>query len=134
MVGQVKMALYMSLGNQTLNDESLQTYLAEVEYTVNSRPLTECSDDPKDLEPITPNHFLLHRPVYCVPSAVVGDHAKHSRRCWKQIQYLCDYFLKRWTQEYLLGLQKRQKWFRKTRNFQIGDIVLIADESTHRGK
>ena len=31
-----------------------------------------------------------------------------------------------------MSLQKRQKWFEPQRNFKVGDLVLIAEES-HRG-
>ena len=44
------------------NEEQLtSTLLCEVENTINSRPLTVTSDDPQDLNPITPNHLLQLR-------------------------------------------------------------------------
>lgn len=48
---------------QTLNDEGSSTLLCEVEAIVNSQPLTTVPSDPKDLEPLTPNHLLLLRVV-----------------------------------------------------------------------
>ena len=44
------------------NEEQLNTFLCEVEATINSRPLTRSSDDPDDLGVITPNDLLLLRP------------------------------------------------------------------------
>ncbi len=37
------------------------------------------------------------------------------------------------TQEYLPLLQMRQKWTRVKRNFQQGDVVLVADATAPRG-
>ena len=47
------------LQQQHLDDERLQTLLCEVEATLNYRPITKTSEDPNDLEPLTPNHILL---------------------------------------------------------------------------
>ena len=46
----------------TTSDEQLYTLLCEVESTINSRPLTKASDDPTDLDVLTPNH-LLHMKI-----------------------------------------------------------------------
>ena len=40
----------------------LRTLMCEVESVVNGRPITKVSDDPRDLEALTPNHLLLLRP------------------------------------------------------------------------
>ena len=44
---------------QVLDDEGLSTLMCEVEAIVNGRPITKLSDDPRDLEPLTPNYLLL---------------------------------------------------------------------------
>ena len=44
---------------QRLNDESLHTFMCEVEFIINSRPLTKSSNNPNDFEALTPNHLLL---------------------------------------------------------------------------
>ena len=36
----------------------LYTFLCEIEFTVNQRPLTAISDDIKDYDVLTPNHFI----------------------------------------------------------------------------
>ena len=61
LVRSVKRCLTVVLGSQVLTDEVLNTAFTEVEFIVNSRPLTHVSTDPTDLEAITPNHFLLGR-------------------------------------------------------------------------
>ena len=47
--------------DRIFKEESLSTYLTEVEAVLNNHPLTLISDDIKDLEPLTPNHFLIGR-------------------------------------------------------------------------
>jgi len=42
----------------------LFTLFAEVQFIVNSRPLTPVLIDPQQDEPLTPNHFLMMRGSY----------------------------------------------------------------------
>ena len=44
---------------QILDEDGLVTLMCEAESIVNGRPVTKVSDDPKDLEALTPNHLLL---------------------------------------------------------------------------
>lgn len=43
-------------------------------------------------------------------------------------------FGQRWTKEYLPTLQECQKWLRPQPNFEIGDLVLMADRNTLCGQ
>ena len=68
MIRSVRKILRALLGNQIVNDETLLTVMAEVEKILNDRPLTRLSEDPNDLESLTPNHLLLsHRKCMCCP-------------------------------------------------------------------
>ncbi len=55
---------------QVLDDEGINTLMCEVEAVVNGRPITKLSDDPRDMEPLAPNHLLLLR----VSSAAFGGY------------------------------------------------------------
>ena len=55
------------------------------------------------------------------------------RNHWRQVQHNATKFWRRWTKEYLVELQKRQKWLKETPNFRVGNLVLILDENTDRG-
>lgn len=59
LVRSVKRALSSTLKERAPREETLLTALAEAEFTVNNRPLTHISMDPRDDGPLTPNHFLL---------------------------------------------------------------------------
>ena len=100
----------------------------------NSRPLTPVSNDPKDLEPLTPNHLLLLRANPNVPPGVFAKEDIYCKRRWRQVQYMSGIFWKRWLKEYLPTLQVRQKWCNPRRSFTVNDLVLVMDESVHRGK
>ena len=45
------------LKNQSPNDKELSTMMCEVEAILNSGPLTKVSDDPNDLQALSPNHL-----------------------------------------------------------------------------
>jgi hypothetical protein len=117
---------------QLLDDEGLNTLMCEVEAIVNGRPLTKLSDDPRDLEPLTPNHLLLLRSGPKLPPGMFSKEDCCNTRRWRQVQYLANVFWRRWIREYLQSLQERQKWIKTRRNLAVGDIVLILDEKTAR--
>ncbi|KAK7882611.1 hypothetical protein WMY93_028785 [Mugilogobius chulae] len=131
-IKSVKKILNTTVNLQTLDEEGLHTLLCEAEAIVNSRPITKASSDPNDLEMLTPNHLLLLKTKPSLPPGLFDRQDLYARRRWKQIQYMSDIFWKRWTREYLPLLQERQKWARPSRNFAIGDIVLIVDDSSPR--
>ena len=117
---------------QKMSEESLYTLLCEVEAIVNARPITKMSDDPRDLQPLTPNHLLLLRPGSAAPPGNFNKGDNNNQRRWRQVQYLADVFWHRWLREYLPTLQERQKWHKRQRNFAIGDIVLVLDDKKPR--
>ena len=114
-----------------LSDDSLHTLFCEVESIVNSRPITKVSDSLNDMSALTPNHLLLLRQGPVPPPGVFSSTDAYRRR-WKHVQFLVSQFWKKWLNEYLPELQRRQKWQNQTRNLQIGDVVLIVGENTPR--
>ena len=47
------------LNEQVLNDEGLLTLMCEMEAVINGPPITKVSEDSRNLEVLSPNHFLL---------------------------------------------------------------------------
>ena len=131
MIRSVRRILTLLMKEQTLTDETLLTLMCEVESTINSRPITVVSDDPNDMEPLTPNHLLMMRGP---PTPVMDevDRRDAYRRRWKQVQYMAALFWRRWTREYLPALQQRNKWINPKPNLKVNDIVIVADETTLR--
>ena len=110
LVASVKRALRTVLG--VVPDDVLHTAVLEVEYQVNSRPLTYVSGHGDDPETLTPNHFLLGvvPSVPVLPPGVFGENDKMSRKRWRQSQALARHVWRRWLKEYLPTLIARSKW------------------------
>ena len=101
--------------------------MCEVESTLNSRPLTEMTNDPLDAEALTPNHLLLFNAGVTFPPGLFNKDESYYRRRWHQVQYLSNLFWSRWRKEYMILLQQRTKWTTSTRSLKVGDLVLITD-------
>ena len=84
---------------QVLGDEGLNTLLCEVEVIINGRPITKLSDDPRDLQPLAPNHMLLLRSGPLLLPGNVTSRDNYYNRRWRQVQYLADILWRRWVRE-----------------------------------
>ncbi|XP_024874945.1 uncharacterized protein LOC112456555, partial [Temnothorax curvispinosus] len=58
-VKSAKYHMAQIIGNAYLTFEKMQTALCEVEAILNSRPLTQLSDDPNNFAYLSPGHFLV---------------------------------------------------------------------------
>ncbi len=95
----VKKVLYSTLQQQCLDNENFHTILCEAEAILNDRPITKLSDDPNDLEALTPNHILQLRSKPFLPPGLFQKSDLYIKRRWRQVQYLSDLFWKRWIKE-----------------------------------
>ena len=117
---------------QRLTDESLSTFLAEVERILNNRPLVPMTEDVKELDVLTPSKLLLLR-----DNVNFSDNLVFPRSCvrlWRRVQLLVGTFWKRWKLEYLSALQERHKWFGKNMNLKPGDLVLVVIDKVHKNQ
>ncbi|XP_064650125.1 uncharacterized protein LOC135501515 [Lineus longissimus] len=130
----IRKILFSLLQEQVIkvDDEGLTTLFCEVENIINSRPLTQTSEDPSDLRPLTPNTLLTMRCEANLPPGLFDRKACYAKRRWRQMQFLADAFWKRWYSEYLPTLQERHKWRRTSKNVEPGDVVLVIENSAPR--
>ena len=112
-----------------LSFEELNTVVIQIDSILNSRPLAAMSNDPNDLQPITPAHFLLGRPANDIPSAFdnMDENISLTQR-FKLLERIKRSFWKSWYRDYLVILQVRKKWLASRPSFAEGDLVLIAED------
>ncbi|XP_058449169.1 uncharacterized protein LOC131429138 [Malaya genurostris] len=128
-VKSLKSHLRATLGNSTLTVDQLTTLLTQIEACLNSRPLTQTSTDPEDLDFLTPGHFLIHRPLTTIVEPSLENVPLNRLDRWQVVQEFLRRIWKRWSTEYLSGLQPRTKWTRQMDNIAIGTMVLVKEDN-----
>ena len=144
--------MFAIIKDRILTDFQMLTLFSEVENIVNNHLLTYLSnpmltlplfvkticrayEDHEDLEPLTPNHFLIRR-NFC-NDCLVNDICNKdvcSRKRWRLVQILSDHFWKRWLHEYLPSLTLRSKWRAQKEQIIINDLILIKEDNIKRGQ
>ncbi|XP_058810637.1 uncharacterized protein LOC131675615 [Phymastichus coffea] len=127
-VRSTKHLLKKLVGERTLSFEEFSTVLAEIEACLNSRPLCQMTADPEDLQALTPAHFLIGAASGVIPDEASPSAPENRLDRFQLLQRIRDQFWKRWSTEYVLLLQGRNKWRCPTANFAIGQLVLIKDD------
>lgn len=114
------------IGDTKLTYEEMSTILAQIEAYMNSRPISALSNDPEDLTPLTPGHFIIGESLLAVPepnrllTKTSIDSLRLSQRMFQE-------FWNRWSVEYLHTLQHRPKWAKPQPMVRVGDLVLIRE-------
>jgi len=127
-VKSVKFHLKRIVGDTLLTYEEFATLLTQIEAILNSRPLTSCTDDPEDLNVLTPGHFIMG----CAPTTIPEPSTEtiktsHLSR-WQLIRQMTERFWNRWSKECLQRYQAIYKWTEPTQPLREGSIVLVSDE------
>ncbi|XP_075990187.1 uncharacterized protein LOC142985830 [Anticarsia gemmatalis] len=128
-IKSVKHHLKRVVGDSTLTFEELSTVLSQIEACLNSRPLSQGSDDPEDPAPLTPGHFLVGCPLVVAPDHNYECTTVSTLRRWQLVQRMVQSFWRRWRQEYLTNFFQRQKWATQIPNLKIGNIVLVKEDN-----
>uniref|UniRef100_A0A182NGH9 DUF5641 domain-containing protein n=1 Tax=Anopheles dirus TaxID=7168 RepID=A0A182NGH9_9DIPT len=124
---------YRHANHFTVMNEVRQSWLIEVEFIINSRPLTDVPVDREEDSPLTPNHLLLGSSCGAKPIASFDPSTEAIKNTWKTSQVYADTFWRKWVACYLPTLTKRTKWFDTVKPIKEGDVVLIVDETLPRG-
>ena len=132
LVRSCKKALYNVLGKQKLSEDKLRTVLCIVEQLINNRPITDVSSDVSDLEPLTPNHFLIGQVSVNWPNALLSGTSASYRKLFRDQHSILVSVWNRWMNEYLPSLQQRSKWAKEELSEpKVGDLVWIIDKNVH---
>ncbi|XP_062538799.1 uncharacterized protein LOC134207095 [Armigeres subalbatus] len=126
-VRSAKTALKKVIVSQ-LTHENLSTLLVQIAAALNSRPLAPLSDDPIDINALTPAHFLIGSPMNALPdhdlTAIPSNRLTH----YQQRQQMFQRYWQRWSQEYLTGLQQANK-VHQLSLIRIGSIVIVREDN-----
>ncbi|XP_058839795.1 uncharacterized protein LOC131696032 [Topomyia yanbarensis] len=128
-VKSTKYHLKRVVGETKLTFEEMMTFLTQCEAILNSRPLIPVSNDPNDLEVLTPSHFLIQRPALSIPEPSYDEVKVGRLSRWQHVQLMKEHFWKRWSVEYLHHLQSRPKWHRGVTQIEIGKMVVLKDNN-----
>lgn len=129
-VKSMKYHLVRIVGQRLMTHEQLTTLLVEIEAVLNSRPIHPLSDDPDDVQALTPGHFLVGEPLVLPPPFQIAENSPSvGVRLWKARQTMLKHFWKRWQEEYLVTLQERKKWRKEMESLKVGQLVLIKSEN-----
>ena len=131
LIQAAKRALRTIIGETPRTMEELHTAFAIGMGVLNNRPLTVPSDDPRDLTPITPNHFLIHSEYIPIGPTPINEWSFSKR--WLETQKLGDALWNRFVSEFIPTLQGHRKWSSGGKELEKGDIVVMLDRKV-RGK
>ncbi|XP_049886980.1 uncharacterized protein LOC126381551 [Pectinophora gossypiella] len=84
----------------------------------------------KDLQPLSPAHFLVGRPLTSSLSANLEETPVHRLTRYQRIEQIKQNFWRRWSKEYVSELQTRMKWRTQTQDLKEGTLVIIKDDNS----
>ncbi|XP_053667104.1 uncharacterized protein LOC128716206 [Anopheles marshallii] len=113
--------------------ETLVATLIEIEFILNSRPLTHIPVTNDEEEILTPFHFLIGRSGSAVPPLSLMTSSIDVKQ-YKQVQHHSKVFWDKWKREYLPTLLKRDKWTNKVEPLKEDDLVVLTDDNATPGK
>jgi hypothetical protein len=125
-IKQAKYHLKRVLTEKNLTFEEMTTVLCRIEAILNSRPITPLSDNPNDIEALTPGHFLIGRPLNCKLEQDVTNLKTNRVNRWQLIQKAQQLFWNQWYDD-IINNQTRPKGFQFEVNYQLNDLVLMKE-------
>ena len=139
MMRSIKIPLKKILGKSVYSSDEIYTILTEVEAMVNSRPLTYVSDEPSEINYLTPASFLIGRPLINVPVIPVESNDKSLRK--KELNKMIvmqnktlNTLWRTWREEYLRNLGTVPTNIAESQCIKPGELVMVAEASIPRAK
>ncbi|CAL8121990.1 unnamed protein product [Orchesella dallaii] len=130
LIRTAKELLKRTVGKQSLSIHELKDVLKTITEVMNGRPLTYVSDDPADLEPLTPALFLNPLGSVDFPETKAND-AEKLRMRYKYVTTLKREIKQRFLKEYLSMLVDRNPK-KVTRGLMVGELVFVGFDNLKR--
>lgn len=139
MMKTIKTPLKKILGRSIYSSDEIYTILTEVEAMVNSRPLTQVSDEPTELEYLTPASFLIGRKLINLPVKPIQfkDKSKEKKEVNKILvmqNRTLNMLWKTWREEYVRNLGTVPRKINEDTCIKAGELVMVAEPSVIRTK
>ncbi|XP_039453257.1 uncharacterized protein LOC120432183 [Culex pipiens pallens] len=128
-VKSAKTSLIRVLGQRQLSFEDMITVLAQIEAAMNSRPLTPLSEDPDELDVLTPGHFLTGTSLLAIPDPDYSDIPTNRLQHYQQLQQLVQQHWKRWRREYISQLHNQNQKFPQAIQLKAGQMVVLKEDN-----
>lgn len=128
-IKSIKHHMRRIMGNTNYTFEQLTTLFAQIEACLNSRPMYAMSEDPNDLQPLTPGHFIIGEPLTKLPEPSLLHINIGRLSKWQLVQRQLQEIWSRWSTEYIPCLQQRIKWRTSANNLKPNNLVLIVDDN-----
>ena len=139
-IGIIKRCIKTVAGKALLNYDKLTTLLAEIDQTLNSRPVTYLSDEHND-EAITSSRLLYGRNISKRNVMRIGyrEHTdENTQQQYKRVKFIINHFNNRFYEGYILALRERHQYdvpkFNNESKLCVDDVVLIKEENRPRVK
>lgn len=127
-VKSFKTHLKKTIGDSKLTLEEFLTLVTQIEGMLNSRPITPLSSDSKDLNALTPGHFLIGRPIIAPVEPDLSTERDSRLTRWTRVTKMVQNIWKKWHKDYLSELHERSKWQFSKNNIAIGTMVLVKED------
>jgi len=128
-VKSFKSHFYKTASETAMTFEEASTLVSQIEAILNSRPLTAISSNPNDLNYLSPGHFLVGNTLTSYPEMDIMEVKVNRLSRWQMLERIRQHFWKRWTSEYLLTLQQRNKWSTsKGSQIKVGQLVICKED------
>ncbi|GAB6024610.1 hypothetical protein CHUAL_014256 [Chamberlinius hualienensis] len=131
MVRTLKNTLRMTIGKRVLPFDDFQTFLCEVEATINDRPLCVLTDDPSSPDILTPSMLMNGRLYGHLPP--IPDEACKKDELQRSLTYrrrMLTNYLNVWKKEYILQLRTiQQSTSQASTQLKADDVIVLHEHS-----
>ena len=139
MMRSIKTPLKKILGRSVYGPDEMYTILTEVEAMVNSRPLTQVTDEPSEMNYLTPACFLIGRKLINIPVKPVSSkkktpEQKELNRLMVQQNRTLNQIWKTWRENYMRNLGTVPTRVNEDQCIKVGELVMVSEHSIVRTK
>ena len=130
LIKSVRQAFNFTCKEPAFTEEQWRTFITEITFQINSRPLYPSSDSIRESPPITPNDILLGQ--HSTPPQPEYEERVNPRNMIRSTERRVNEFWRCWMKYFAPNLLPSNKWFRTRENVKEGDLVLDLDPKHKR--